>query len=484
METIHVTFNELTTMASEQFGLGPGLQSMTPATTCSGLVPNLIPQQPFNLPNRDDWDRLFQPMFDEYFNPPIIDVSPILVAAAPRAVDTKAVKIAISPGIVLLFRLYHNKDCYISDLILNGEWSWNWSREVLGGRNTEALNLLLAEIGNVEVGYGNGVYIVMVLFLLPHRLNLSYRGLEIPLILCPVCNASVESTDHIFFSYDTAENVWHKIRNWIDVSLLHLCSNLDWIEWLEIWNASNVRRDRIWTKDHLIANMIGDPYRSVSMRTQLQTDAMWCYFDAFLIFVEPKNFKHEMTKPSWIDAMQEEIHEFKRLQVWELVPYTPMVEKNNLDEDLPRTPVDVTLYRGMIGSLMYLTSNRPDLIYAVCLCARYQAKPIEKHLNALTNYGFQFNKFPLYCDNKSAIALCCNNVQHSRAKHIDVRYYFIKEQVENRIAELYFVRTEYQLADIFTKPLPRERFNFLLEKLGMRSMSPKTLKCLTEEEDE
>ncbi|GJU01802.1 hypothetical protein Tco_1112140 [Tanacetum coccineum] len=86
-------------------------------------------------------------------------------------------------------------------------------------------------------------------------------------------------------------------------------------------------------------------------------------------------------------------------------------------------------------------------------------------------------------NNKSAIALCCNNVQHSRAKHIDVHYHFIKEQVKNGIVELYFVRMEYQLADIFTKPLPRERFNFLIKKLGMRSMSPKKLKRLTEEED-
>ncbi|GKC78941.1 hypothetical protein Tco_1129715, partial [Tanacetum coccineum] len=99
-------------------------------------------------------------------------------------------------------------------------------------------------------------------------------------------------------------------------------------------------------------------------------------------------------------------------------------------------------------------------------------------------YGFTFNKIPLYCDNKSAIALCCKNVQHSKAKHIDVRYHFIKEQVENGIVELYFVWTDYQLADIFTKPLLRERFNFLIKKLGMRSISPETLKCLTEEEDE
>ncbi|GKA04225.1 hypothetical protein Tco_0677006 [Tanacetum coccineum] len=89
----------------------------------------------------------------------------------------------------------------------------------------------------------------------------------------------------------------------------------------------------------------------------------------------------------------------------------------------------------------------------------------------LTDYGFQFNKIPLYCDNKSAIALCCNNIQHSRAKHIDVRYHFIKERVENGIVGLYFVQTEYQLADIYIKPLPRERFNFLIEKLGMDSRS-------------
>ncbi|GJR19213.1 retrovirus-related pol polyprotein from transposon TNT 1-94 [Tanacetum coccineum] len=417
-----------------------------------------------------------------------------------------------------------------------------------------------------------------------------------------------------------------------------------------------------WTKNHPIANVIGDLSRSVSMRKQLQTDAMWCYFDSFLTSVEPKNFKQAMTEPSWIDAMQEEIHEFQRLEVWELVSCpdkvlliklkciykvktdefsgvlknkarlvaqgfrqeegidfeesfapvarieaicifianaahknmtiyqmddnpshvyklkkalyglkqaprawydmlssflisqhfskgavdpilftrqvgndllldykisqsprgifinqskyafeivkkygmlssnsvdTPMVVKSKLDEDLQGTPIYDTLYRGMIGSLMYLTFSRPDLIYAVCLCARYQAKPTEKHLNAvkrifrylkgtinmglwyskdtgmsmtayadadhagcqdtrrstsgsaqflgdklmrsqLTDYGFQFNKIPLYYDNKSAIALCCNNVQHSRAKNIDVRYHFIKEQVENGIMKLYF----------------------------------------------
>nr|GEU78965.1 Gag-Pol polyprotein [Tanacetum cinerariifolium] len=83
----------------------------------------------------------------------------------------------------------------------------------------------------------------------------------------------------------------------------------------------------------------------------------------------------------------------------------------------------------------------------------------------LTDYGFAFNKIPMYCDNRSAIALCCNNVHHSRSKHIDIRHHFIREQVEKGMVELFFVTTDYQLADIFTKSLPRERFEFLLPQL-------------------
>ncbi|GKB68768.1 retrovirus-related pol polyprotein from transposon TNT 1-94, partial [Tanacetum coccineum] len=97
-------------------------------------------------------------------------------------------------------------------------------------------------------------------------------------------------------------------------------------------SSSNVRQTYTlfehlskWTKDHPIANMIEDPSCFVSTRKQLQTDVMQCYFDAFLTSVEPKNFKQAMIEPSWMKAMQEEVHEFKRLQVWELVPYLDKV---------------------------------------------------------------------------------------------------------------------------------------------------------------
>nr|GEZ76002.1 retrovirus-related Pol polyprotein from transposon TNT 1-94 [Tanacetum cinerariifolium] len=102
----------------------------------------------------------------------------------------------------------------------------------------------------------------------------------------------------------------------------------------------------------------------------------------------------------------------------------------------------------------------------------------------LSDYGLAFNKIPMYCDNKSAIVLCCNNVQHSWSKHIDIRYHFIKEQVENRVIELYLVNTEYQLADLFTKALGRDIIEFLSIKLGMRSFTPETLKKLMNEEEE
>nr|GEZ84924.1 hypothetical protein [Tanacetum cinerariifolium] len=75
-----------------------------------------------------------------------------------------------------------------------------------------------------------------------------------------------------------------------------------------------------WTKDHPLENVIGDINQPVSTRRQLKTNAMWCFFNEFLENVKPKNFKEAVQYPCWINAMQEEIHEFERLKVWELVP--------------------------------------------------------------------------------------------------------------------------------------------------------------------
>nr|GFA22227.1 hypothetical protein [Tanacetum cinerariifolium] len=161
---------------------------------------------------------------------------------------------------------------------------------------------------------------------------------------------------------------------------------------------------------------------------------------------------------------------------------TSMVEKSKLDEDKEGKAVDLSHYRGMIGTLLYLTVSRHDLQFRIFHRGLWYPKDSSVALTAFVdadhvgcqdtrrNYGLGFNKIPMYCDNKSAIALCCDNVQHSQSKHIDIRYHFIKEQVENEVIELYFVNTEYQLADLFTKALGRERIEFLINKLGMRSL--------------
>ncbi|GJS16969.1 retrovirus-related pol polyprotein from transposon TNT 1-94 [Tanacetum coccineum] len=184
---------------------------------------------------------------------------------------------------------------------------------------------------------------------------------------------------------------------------------------------------------------------------------------------------------------------------------TPMAMKPKLDADLSGTLVDQTDYRSKIGSLMYLTSSRPNTVQAVCYCARYQARPTETPQRAFsdadharcidtrksTSGGIQFlgNKLVSWMSKKqdctamssaeaeymalsascaqSAIAISCNPVQHSRTKHIHTRYHFIKEQVKNGIIELYFVRTEYQLADMFTKDLPEDRFQYLVRRIGI-----------------
>ncbi|GJW47481.1 retrovirus-related pol polyprotein from transposon TNT 1-94 [Tanacetum coccineum] len=110
-----------------------------------------------------------------------------------------------------------------------------------------------------------------------------------------------------------------------------------------------------------------------------------------------------------------------------------------------------------------------------------EAEFINPFCTRLKDYGFNYNKIPLYCDSQSAIAISCNPVQHSRTKHIHTRYHFIKEQVENGIIELYFVRTEYQLADMFTKALPEDRFKYLVRRIGMRCLTPAELEVLTNE---
>jgi len=235
-----------------------------------------------------------------------------------------------------------------------------------------------------------------------------------------------------------------------------------------------------------------------------------------------------------------------------------MATNGHLDLDVDGKPVDQSLYRSMIGSLLYLTASRPDIMFSVCLCARFQANPKESHLSAvnsilrylkhtpsiglwypkgasldllgysdsdfagsrvdrkstsggchllgrslvswsskkqnsvalstaeaeyiaagaccaqilymkqtLLDFGVKLDRIPLLCDNESAVKIAKNPVQHSRTKHIDIRHHFLRDHEAKGDISLQGVRSEEQLADIFTKPLDESTFARVRNELNV-----------------
>nr|GEV35249.1 hypothetical protein [Tanacetum cinerariifolium] len=371
VKTIHVDFDELTTMASEQSSSGPALNEMTPATISSGCMPKPSSSTPYVPPSRKDWDFLFQPLFDELLTP-------------PPSVDPPAPKV-IAP---------------IIDVIPPVQ------AESTGSPSSTTLTKMH-----------------------PHQVNLKQ----------------------------------HQKHNLL--SFLKMLKKIFMILKLHIWGM-------ICYSVHPLDNIIGQLSRPDSTRLQLHQQALLCYYDAFLTFVEPKTYKDALTQSCWIEAMQEELNEFERLEAIriflahaahkKMVVYqmdvktvflngdlreevyisqpdrfvdqdnpnhvykhkkalyglkqalracprgifinlskyaleslkkygfescdpvdTPVVEKSKLNEDKEGKAIDPSHYRGMIGTLLYLTASRPDLQLAISMCARYQARPTETHIHAV-----------------------------------------------------------------------------------------------------
>ncbi|GJV83244.1 retrovirus-related pol polyprotein from transposon TNT 1-94 [Tanacetum coccineum] len=192
---------------------------------------------------------------------------------------------------------------------------------------------------------------------------------------------------------------------------------------------------------------------------------------------------------------------------------TPMSSDTKLMKDEECKSVDSTKYRGMIGSLLYLTASRPDIMFSVCLCARFQEDPKTSHLeakqtalaisttqakyvsagkacqqalwmkqalidydvrldDALIDYDVRLDDVPIMCDNKDAIDISKNPVQHSRTRHIKIRHQFLRDNVQKGHISIEKVSSVDNIADILTKPLKRESFNYLRLGLGMMEHIP------------
>nr|GFA28106.1 hypothetical protein [Tanacetum cinerariifolium] len=256
VETIHVDFDELIAMASEQSSSGPALNDMTHGTISLGLVRTSSSSTSYVPPSRNDWDLLFQPMFDELLNPP-----PSVVNQAPEVIDPIA---EVIPQV---------------DAYSTGSPS---STTVDQDAPLPSKSLTITEIQSSvipqDVGDDNLDMEVA------HMGNDLLLGISIP----EVTSAQSSSTT-------SPQSIMQP-------------------------NHPMTHHNSKWTKDHPLNNIIGQLSRPVSTRLQLHEQALFCYYDAFLTSVEPKTYKEALTQACWIEAKQEELNEFKRLEVWELVP--------------------------------------------------------------------------------------------------------------------------------------------------------------------
>ncbi|GJT75605.1 putative ribonuclease H-like domain-containing protein, partial [Tanacetum coccineum] len=256
IETIHVDFDELTAMAFEHSSSGPALHEMTPATISSGLMPYPPPSASFVPPSRTNWDILFQPLFDELLNPPSS-----VDRQAPEVIAPIAEVVAPVPA-----------------ASIGSPSSTTVNQDAPSPSNTQTTSETQSLIIPNDVKEDNHDLDAA------HMNNDQFFGIPIPE------NASEASS-----SSDVIPTVVHTAAP----------------------NSEHVNK---WTKDHPLYNIIGELERPVSTRLQLQEQALFCYYDAFLSSVKPKTYKDALNQACWIEAMQEELHEFEHLEVWELVP--------------------------------------------------------------------------------------------------------------------------------------------------------------------
>nr|GEU65774.1 hypothetical protein [Tanacetum cinerariifolium] len=273
VETIHVDFDDLTTMASEQSSSRPALNEMTPATISSGLVQKSSSSTSYVPPSKNDWDFLFQLMFDELLNP-------------PPSVDHQAPEV-IAPIANVIPSVQADSTVFPQDV------------------EEDNLDIGVAHIGND------------LLF-----------GVPIPEV------TSASSSTEELNKFERLE-VWELVPRPDKVMVI----TLKWIYKM---------------------SMMGKISFFLGLQISQSPRGIFIYQSKY--FLESlKKYGFESCDPA----------------------DTPMVEKSKLDEDRERKAVDPSHYRGMIGTLLYLTASRPDLQFAICMCARYQARPTKKHVHAV-----------------------------------------------------------------------------------------------------
>ncbi|GJX05702.1 retrovirus-related pol polyprotein from transposon TNT 1-94 [Tanacetum coccineum] len=540
-------------MAPVRISSGPEPIMMTPGQLNSGLAPSPIPATTYIPPTDKDLEILFQPMFDEYFdqstdsepvptatvvNAPIVStntsVSTTIAQDAPstsHSLSSSQVhhtslssSVAAGPSTddhlrLLKLTLISSVKPVEENLVLHSQHQWDVSFKC---NPTKLLN----QPDNLRKD-GTKTPLDNMLEILSSCAK-GYRRRKVfdfeESFAPPEGFEDQDNPTHVYRLKKALYGLKQAPRAWYDTLLKFLFANNFFKDAVDPTlftrkSGKHILLVQIYVDDIIFASTDHNAChifsKEMSSKFQMSMMGQMSFFLGLQVSQSPRGI--------FINQAKYALETLKKYGMDLSDPVdTPMVDRLKLDEDLMGIPVDQTRFRGMVGSLMYLTASRPDLVFAVCMCARYQAKPTKKHLEAikrifrylkgtinmglwypkdnamsltayadadhagcqdsrrstsgsaqflgdrlvswsskkqrsttistteaeyiamsgcctqilwmrsqLKDYGFLFNKIPLYYDNKSAIALSCNNVQYSRSKHIDIRHHFIREQVKN-----------------------------------------------------
>ncbi|GJZ95625.1 retrovirus-related pol polyprotein from transposon TNT 1-94 [Tanacetum coccineum] len=477
METMNAQFDELTQIDSKQHGSGTDLQGLTSGQISSGLVLNQAVLTSAKSPIKNDWDLLFQPMFDEYFKS-ISVVSTPISAATLLPPDTAGE----SSSLIKMLPLQLKQ----SRRITKKQW-----------KNLAGLKpLKLDEYGGVlknkaqlvAKGYRQKEMIDFKESFAPMDVKTAFlNGIlkEEVYMSQPEGFVNPDNPNYVFrlkkalYGLKQAPHAWYDLLSKFLLSQKFIKGVADLTLFIRK-EGNDLILVQIYFDDIIFASTNPIFYdKFAKLMSKHFKMSMMGQISFFLglqisqssrgIFMNQSKYALEMLKKYGLDQCD--------------VVDIPMVGQSKLDEDPKGTP----------------------------------AKPTENHLTAVKrvfwylegtiNMGLWYPKdtnFNLTAFSDADHASCQDSRRSTsgsaqilgeklvnlmdavsiKMKHIDLRYHFIKEKVENEVVEMYFVETNFQLADIFIKALARERFEFLINRLGMQRITPEELKRLAESDEE
>nr|GEU40224.1 retrovirus-related Pol polyprotein from transposon TNT 1-94 [Tanacetum cinerariifolium] len=436
VETIHVDFDELTTMASEQSSSGPALNEMTPATISLGLVQKPSSSTPYVPPSRNDWDLVFQPLFDELLIPPQsvdppapIVITPIIVVIPPvqdestgspssTTVDQDAPSPSNDPlfGVPIPEVTSDQSSSTVSPRIIvqpdhqipqhNSKWTKDHPIDNIIGQLSRTVSTRLRLQWNPrQEGIDFEESFVSVARLEAIRIFLAYathKNMVVYQIDVKTAFLNGNLREEVYvsqpdgFVYKDNANHVHKLkkalyrlkqapRAWYDMLSSFLISQ-DFSKGLVdptlliCRNGNDLLLVQIYVEDIIFAAStpeLCDPFaKLMCSKFKMSMKGKILFFLGSQISQTPRGI--------FINQSKYAIESLKKYGFESCDPVdTPTVEKSKLDEDKEGKAITSSHYRDMIGNLLYLTASRPDLQFVICICARYQARPTKKHIHVV-----------------------------------------------------------------------------------------------------